>query len=403
MMDDFSRKIDDGSSGEGEAGSTPPEPAQAPAARVDDQVANPGKRKRLLLILATVVVVLAIGYGLYQFFIGSKSVSTDNAYVGAETAQITPLVAGQVIDVFVSDTQTVTHGQILMRIDDADAKIAVAQAEADLATAQRKYGQTSATGDALAARITARNADIGSAQAQLAVARGNLARAKVDYDRRQALVAAGAVSGDEVTSATNALQTAQANVALAEAGIAQASATRASAVQDRAANTALTQGTSDKTAPEVLTAMAKLDQARLDLSRTVIRAPIDGVVAQRTVQVGQRLAPGAVAMAVVPVGQLYVDANYKEGQLQHVRVGQTATLTSDLHGGGVVYHGRVVGLAGGTGSAFALIPAQNATGNWIKVVQRLPVRIALDPKELRDHPLRVGLSMDAEIDIAPDR
>jgi membrane fusion protein (multidrug efflux system) len=327
-------------------------------------------------------------------------VSTDNAYVGAETAQITPLVAGQVIEVAVSDTQAVTRGQVLMRIDDADARIAVAQAQADLATAQRKYGQTAATGDALAARITARNADIGSARAQLAVARGNLARAKVDYDRRQALASAGAVSGDEVTSATNALQTAQANVALAQAGIAQAAATRASAVEDRAANTALTQGTSATTAPEVLTAMAKLDQARLDLSRTVIRAPIDGVIAQRTVQVGQRLSPGAVAMAVVPVGQLYVDANFKEGQLRNVRIGEAATLTSDLHGSGVVYHGRVVGLAGGTGAAFALIPAQNATGNWIKVVQRLPVRIALDPRELRDHPLRVGLSMDAEIDIA---
>jgi len=210
------------------------------------------------------------------------------------------------------------------------------------------------------------------------------------------------VSGDEVTAATNALRTARANVAVAQAGIAQATATQVSAQKDRAANIALTRGTTQATAPEVLAARAKLRQAKLDLSRTVVRAPIDGVVAQRNVQIGQRLAPGTAAMSIVPVDRLYVDANYKEGQLQKVRIGQRATLTSDLHGGDVVYHGRVVGLAGGTGSAFALIPAQNATGNWIKVVQRLPVRIVLDQRELRAHPLRVGLSMDAEIDIADD-
>lgn len=365
--------------------------------------ANPAKRKRLLMIFAVVVIVLAIGYLLYDKLIASKRVTTDNAYVAAEVAQVTPLVSGQVIDVAVSNTQAVKRGQVLMRLDDADAAIAVAQAEADLATAERRYGQTEATGDALQAQANARTADIGAARAQLALAEGNLERAQVDYERRQALIAAGAVSGDEVTAATNALRTARANVAVARAGIAQATATRASALEDRAANTALTRGTTRATAPDVLAARARLRQARLNLSRTVVRAPIDGVVAQRTVQVGQRLAPGAVAMTIVPVDKLYVDANYKEGQLSHVRIGQRATLTSDLYGGDVEYHGKVVGLAGGTGSAFALIPAQNATGNWIKVVQRLPVRIALDPAQLRAHPLRVGLSMDAEIDISDDR
>ncbi|WP_374293375.1 HlyD family efflux transporter periplasmic adaptor subunit [Sphingomonas sp.] len=365
--------------------------------------ANPAKRKRLLMIFAVVVIVLAIGYLLYDKLIASKRVTTDNAYVAAEVAQVTPLVSGQVIDVAVSNTQAVKQGQVLMRLDDADAAIAVAQAEADLATAERRYGQTEATGDALQAQANARTADIGAARAQLALAEGNLERAQVDYERRQALIAAGAVSGDEVTAATNALRTARANVAVARAGIAQATATRASALEDRAANTALTRGTTRATAPDVLAARARLRQARLNLSRTVVRAPIDGVVAQRTVQVGQRLAPGAVAMTIVPVDKLYVDANYKEGQLSHVRIGQRATLTSDLYGGDVEYHGKVVGLAGGTGSAFALIPAQNATGNWIKVVQRLPVRIALDPAQLRAHPLRVGLSMDAEIDISDDR
>lgn len=380
---------------------TPSEPdvtrADAPASH-----ANPGKRKRLLLIFAAIVGVLALAYFLYDEFIGSRSVSTDNAYVAAEVAQVTPLVEGQIVELNVTDTQNVKRGQVLMRLDDADARIAVAQAEADLATAERRYGQTAATGVALQAQANARGADIGAALAQLTVARGNLTRAQTDYRRRQSLAGEGAVSGDELTAATNALATARANVALAEAGVAQAQATRTAAQSQREANTALTQGTTRATAPEVLAARAKLDQARLDLQRTVVRAPIGGVVAQRNVQVGQRVAPGAVAMAIVPIDKLYVDANYKEGQLQHVRVGQSATLTSDLHGGDVVYHGRVVGLAGGTGSAFALIPAQNATGNWIKVVQRLPVRIALDPRELRANPLRVGLSMDAEIDVSGD-
>ena len=376
---------------------------QTPAEEPKATTADPAKRKRLLLIFAIVLAVIAICYFLYDTLVLSKRVSTDNAYVAAETAQVMPLVSGQVIEVAVGDTQNVKRGDVLMRLDDSDQQIAVAQAEADLAGAERRYGQTAATGDALQAQVDARSAEIGTARAQLLVAQGNLERAQTDYRRRQALVAAGAVSGDEVTAATNALRTARANIVVAQAGIAQATATRASALEDRAANTALTHGTTQATAPEVLTARAKLRQAKLDLSRTIVRAPIDGIISQRNVQIGQRLAPGTAAMAIVPVDKLYVNANYKEGQLQHVRIGQHATLTSDLHGGDAVYHGRVVGLAGGTGASSALIPAQNATGNWIKVVQRLPVRIALDSKELRDHPLRVGLSMNAEIDISDAR
>ena len=170
-----------------------------------------------------------------------------------------------------------------------------------------------------------------------------------------------------------------------------------------AANQALIQGSSADTNPDVAAAKAALDQAQLDLERTVIRAPIDGVVTNRQVQVGQRVAAGSPVMTVVPLGSVYVDANFKEGQLKRVRPGQPAELVSDLYGSGVKFHGRVVGFAGGTGSAFALIPAQNATGNWIKVVQRLPVRIALDPKELSAHPLRVGLSMDAKVDVSDAR
>jgi len=203
-----------------------------------------------------------------------------------------------------------------------------------------------------------------------------------------------------LSTAQNAYSTAQANVSQARAAVAQASASRGAARESWAANEALIAGTSVDTSPDVAAAKARLDQARLDLERTVIRAPIDGVVTNRQIQVGQRVAAGSAVMTIVPVSSAYVDANFKEGQLARVRPGQKVELKSDLYGGDVVYHGRVIGFSGGTGSAFALIPAQNATGNWIKVVQRLPVRIALDPKELAQHPLRVGLSMEAEIDVS---
>ncbi|MBY9063388.1 HlyD family efflux transporter periplasmic adaptor subunit [Sphingomonas yunnanensis] len=393
MMDDENQSS--GVSAEAPASAEEPESGSG-----DKPQPTPGRRRRLIIIFAVVVAAVAAAYLIYDHLVLSRRVTTDNAYVAAETAQVTPLVGGQVVEVGVSNTQTVRAGQPLLRLDDADLQIAVAQAEADLAAAERRYGQTAATGEALQAQVAARAADVNSARAQLAAARGSLERAEIDFQRRQALVSAGAVSGDEVTSATNALRTARANVVVAEAAVSQAQATRTSAERDRAANAALTRGTTSRTAPEVLTARARLRQAKLDVSRTVVRAPIGGVIAQRNVQVGQRLSSGTVTMSIVPVDRLYVDANYKEGQLSHVRVGQAATLVSDLYGDDVVYHGKVVGVAGGTGSAFALIPAQNATGNWIKVVQRLPVRIALDPRELRAHPLRVGLSMDAKIDLS---
>jgi membrane fusion protein (multidrug efflux system) len=206
------------------------------------------------------------------------------------------------------------------------------------------------------------------------------------------------VSGDELTQARTAFQSAQAARALARAGVESAEATQAAATGELQASAAMVEGTNIGTAPEVLAARARLAQARLNLQRTVIRAPIDGIVTSRQVQIGQRVAAGAPIMTLVPVAAAYVDANFKEDQLAKVRPGQPVRLTSDFYGGDVVFHGRVVGFAGGTGAAFALIPAQNATGNWIKVVQRLPVRIALDPRELTQHPLRVGLSMTATVD-----
>lgn len=357
-------------------------------------------RKRLLGGIAGAVLLAGVGYGGWYALVGSHHISTDNAYVGADTASVTPMIAAQVARVAVSDTQTVRKGDILVQLDDSDARIALAQAEAELARARRQYGQTSATSAALAAQVDARNADIARARAQLVSAQADFEKARVDLARRQRLAPNGAVSGEELTSATNAYSSAKATLELARAGVAQASSTKGAASGELAANNALISGTTAATAPEVLAAQARVAQAQLDLQRTVIRAPIDGVVTRRSVQVGQRVAPGAALMLIVPVGQLYVDANFKEGQLTRVKVGQPVTLKSDLYGGDVEYHGKVVGLSGGTGSSFALIPAQNATGNWIKVVQRLPVRVALDPKELQAHPLRVGLSMDAEIDVS---
>ncbi|MET3712722.1 membrane fusion protein (multidrug efflux system) [Sphingomonas trueperi] len=374
------------------------EPSQAPAHTDMDEGKRKNLRKRLMLGIGGLVLVAGLGYGGYYMVVGSHFVSTDNAYVGADSASITPMTGGQVLRVAVSDTQAVKKGDVLVQIDDSDARIALAQAEADLARATRQFGQTSATSEALAAQVQAREADIARARAQVTAAQADFEKARIDLSRRQKLAPNGAVSGEELTSATNAFQAARANLELAKAGLAQANSTRVAASGQLAANQALVNGATATTAPEVLAARAKVDQAKLDLARTTIRAPFDGVVTRRNVQVGQRVAPGAQLMLIVPLNQLYVDANFKEGQLTRVKVGQPVELKSDLYGGGVTYHGRVIGFSGGTGSSFALIPAQNATGNWIKVVQRLPVRVALDPKELQAHPLRVGLSMDAEID-----
>jgi membrane fusion protein (multidrug efflux system) len=269
-----------------------------------------------------------------------------------------------------------------------------------LAKAKRQYQQSSANSSSLSSQVIVRDDEINSAKAQVAKAQADVDKAKQDYDRRASLAATGAISKEELTSAQSALHTAQANLNVAQAGLSQAESNRKAAMSNLAANDALIKGTDEDTLPDVLVAQAKVEQAQLDLDRTVIRAPVDGVVARRNIQVGQRVAPGTVMMSVVPISQLYVDANFKESQLAKVRVGQTATLTSDLYGDDVEYHGKVIGFSGGTGAAFALIPAQNATGNWIKVVQRLPVRIALDPKELADHPLRVGLSMEAKVDLS---
>jgi len=326
-------------------------------------------RRILFILLGCVAALLGTAAASWWYIVSSHYAATDNAYVDASTAQITPRIEGTLASVPVDNTQHVRKGDILAIIDPSDAEVAVAQEEAKLAQAKQHVAQYFANADAAAAQVNARRAD--------------LERARTDFARRSSLASTGAVSGDELTTARNTLQTAQAGLAQA---VDQLASQKALIANDDAAHN-----------PEILAAKAALDRTRLDLERTIIRAPIDGIVVQNTAQIGQHVQAGAVLMNVVPVSQAYVNANFKESQLRQVRAGQDVKLTSDLYGSDVVFHGRVVGLGGGTGSAFSLIPAQNATGNWLKVVQRLPVRIALDPGELAAHPLRVGLSMNAEI------
>ncbi|AOF97876.1 EmrA/EmrK family multidrug efflux transporter periplasmic adaptor subunit [Sphingobium sp. RAC03] len=366
----------------------------------EPQADRSSARKTWLTRLALAVVVAGLLWTAWYVLVGRNHVSTDNAYVNAEMAQVTPLISAQAIEVLVSDTQAVKRGDILVKLDPTNARIAIAQAQADLAEAQRRFRQTSATSGALSAQVDARGADIVQARAQLASAQADVEKARVDLQRREALVGDGAVSGDEVTSARTAYAAARAALDVARASVTTAQATRSAASGQLAANDALVRGSQVDTDPAVMAAQAKLDAAKLDLERTIIRAPIDGVVTKRQVQVGQRVAQGSPIMTIVPLAQVYVDANFKERQLGKVKVGMPAKVTADIYGGDVVYHGKVVGFSGGTGASLSLIPAQNATGNWIKVVQRLPVRIALDPKELAAHPLRVGLSTEVEIDLS---
>ena len=372
--------------------------AEIPAPDADVPETNGARRVKLLRILALVVLVAALVWGVWYFLTQAGRVHTDNAYVGADSAQVTALVAGPVKEVRVSGTQAVKKGDILVILDDADQRIAVADAEAALRLARQRYGQADANADAARARVAARGADIAQARARLRDANASVERARAGLARRESIAGTGAVSGEELTAARAALQQAQAARDLAAAGIAAAEATRGSASGDLGAAEAVVRGTTIDTAPDVAAAEARLEKARLDLARTIIRAPVDGVVTNRQVQVGQRIAAGVPIMVIVPIATAYVDANFKESQFEDIRIGQPVELTSDYYGGDVVYRGKVVGIAGGTGAAFSLIPAQNATGNWVKVVQRLPVRIALDPKQLKEHPLRVGLSMEATID-----
>lgn len=374
--------------------------ADAPMTDFETPVAvdQTAKRKRLFSILGALLLVIGLGVAIWWFLTQRGRVETDNAYVGADSALVTALVPGPVAEVRVGGTQSVKKGDVLVVLDDSDARIDVATAEAALRQAQQRYGQSSAMVGAARAKLDARGADISAARARAAEAAAQYERARIDLSRRQALVASGAVSGEELSSARAAFAAAQAARALAAAGVVTAQATRSSAGSDVAATESMVRGTTIDTAPDVAVARARLDAAQLALSRTVIRAPVDGVVVNKTVQVGQRVNAGAPIMTIVPVSTAYVDANFKESQFKALKIGQPVELTSDFYGSDVVFRGKISGFAGGTGAAFSIIPAQNATGNWIKVVQRLPVRIALDPADLKAHPLRVGLTMTVTVD-----
>ena len=365
----------------------------------ENPIVNSGqRRKKLLAGLALLVAVGALGAATRWYLYSSNFVSTDNAYAAVEIAQVTPSVGGTISEVLVKDTQAVKKGDVLVRIDQTDARLALAQATADLGKAVRRVKGYVANDSSLHAQIEARDADEIHAAALLSSAEADYERSRIDLQRRQALLASGSVSGDELTHAQNSFASAKGNLAAARAAATQARANRSSALGTREANAVLISDSSEESNPEVAFARARRNQAAVDLERTVVRAPVDGIVAKRSVQLGQRVQAGTALLSLVPVQEMHVDANFKEVQLRKVRIGQPVDLHADVYGSSVTYHGTVAGFSGGSGAAFSAIPAQNATGNWIKVVQRLPVRIDLNPSELQQKPLKVGLSMDARID-----
>jgi membrane fusion protein, multidrug efflux system len=336
--------------------------------------ASNSKRKLLMTLLTGVILVAAIAYGLYYFLVARFHETTDDAYVNGNVVQITPQVTGTVVAVNADDTQTVKLGEPLVVLDGADARVALQQSEANLAQTVRQVRGLFVNNDQYLAQVAQRQSD--------------LSRAQDDLRRRLTVAQTGAVSQEEISHARDAVKAAQAALD--------------AALQQLASNRALTSNTTIATHPNVLAAATKVRDAYLNNARDTLPAPVTGYVAKRSVQVGQRVSPGTPLMAIVPLDTVWVDANFKEVQLKHMRIGQPVTLTADVYGSSVVYHGKVIGFSAGTGSAFSLLPAQNATGNWIKVVQRLPVRIALDPKDLHAHPLRIGLSMQADVDIKFD-
>ncbi|MCA0310455.1 MAG: efflux RND transporter periplasmic adaptor subunit [Proteobacteria bacterium] len=367
---------------------------QDTSAHTAPQGADPGpsaagrrraRRKPALLGVTAVVLLAALAWGAYDWLVLSHYQETDNAYVQGNVVQITPQQGGTVTAIYADETDRVNAGQPLVRLDGADAQVALAQAEAALGQAVRQVRTLYVNNHSLAAQVRLREADVAKARSQLATA-------EQDVARRQGLVAGGAVSGEELAHA-------RAQVSAAQSTLTAAQAAASAAREQLASNQALTEGTPVAEHPSVLTAAAKLREAWLAAHRTSIPAPVSGYVGKRSVQLGQRVAPGAPLMTVVALEQVWVDANFKENQLRQIRVGQPVRLTADVYGGKAVFDGKVAGLGIATGAASALLPAQNATGNWIKVVQRVPVRIALDPEQLKAHPLRVGLSMLARVDV----
>ncbi len=335
-----------------------------------DSAQRAERRRTGFLVFGVVVVLAALVYGGWWLLSGRYSESTDDAYVAGNIVSVTSRENATVNALYADNTQQVHQGQLLIEMDPSVAAVNMRAAEANLARAARAVRGTFASADSYAA--------------QLQQAEVTLAQARSDYQRRQAALA-GAVSGEELGHARDAVQAAEAAVNSARGGLAQAQSGIAGV--DVAHN------------PDVLAAEAQLRAAAIVLAHMKIVAPVDGVIAQRTVQVGQRVNAGAPLMAVVPLSNVWIDANFKEVQLARVRIGQPVEVTTDIYGSKVVYHGKVAGLGAGSGSAFSILPPQNASGNWIKIVQRVPVRIALDANELKDNPLRIGLSVTARVDV----
>ncbi len=346
---------------------------------------NPA-RKKALITLASLVVIGGLGWTAYEWLVARHYEDTDNAYVQGNVIQITPQIGGTVTAIMADDTDFVKAGQALVQLDPADAHVALEQAEANLAQAVRQVRTLYANNASLGAQIALRQADVAKAQTQVE-------RATDDLNRRKALASDGSVSKEELNHAQSQLDDSKSAMASALAGV-------AAAKEQLASNRAMTEGTTVDKHPSVLAAAARVQEAWLATQRAALPAPVDGFVARRTVQLGQRVAPGTPTMSIVPLNQVWVDANFKEVQLRNIRIGQPVKLTADLYGSKVEYKGTVAGLGVGTGAAFALLPAQNATGNWIKVVQRVPVRVTLDPAQIAKSPLRVGLSMMATVDVS---
>ena len=347
---------------------TPETPATAPS----QSARSPGRTRQLgLWGLTAVVALCGLGYLGYWLLDARYYESTDDAYVNGDVVQITSEIPGTVIALNVDDTQPVRAGQFLLELDPADAKIAVADAEADLARAVRQVRGLFAQSKELRAQIDQRE------QAERT--------ADDDLKRRGGLLADGAISAEELSHARDAVTTTRANVAAARQQFSQ--------------TVAQIDGTTIADHPQVLAAAAAVRNAALALHRTRLMSPVSGMIAKRSVQVGQRVSAGLPLLAVVPLDDVWIDANFKEGQLERMRTGQSVSVHTDVYGRDVTYHGHVVGIAAGSGNAFALLPAQNASGNWIKIVQRVPVHILLNPNELKAHPLRVGLSASVHVDL----
>jgi membrane fusion protein (multidrug efflux system) len=355
-------------------------PADQHAARVQSN------RAVVMALVIGVLLVLGAVWALYWFIVLRGHESTDNAYVQAPVVQITPQLAGTVIEVLADDTDIVKAGEPLVRLDPADAQLALARAEAHLGQTVREVSTLYANNAALAASVSLRVSD----EARLQI---ELGRARDDLARRAPLVASGAVGIEDLKHAEAAVESARGALAVARAALQVAR-------EQASSNLALTQGTTVAAHPNVERAATAYREAWLAVQRCEIPAPLSGQIARRTVQVGQRIAAGAPLMSIVPLEQVWVEANFKEGQLRQMRIGQPVRLHADVYGHKVDFDGKVRGLGAGTGAAFALLPAQNATGNWIKVVQRVPVRIEIDPEQLARHPLRVGLSMQVDVDVS---